>query len=267
MKKILIFGSDDVATATAVRLFRSGFRPCLIDDFLGADLFSYRNFNLVPLLGTKNVDGVTALTSVGYMERQSTPADISTLGFIRDAWANRIIPFVEMNELSPKLINLMDYLIVCRPLPDKSLDIYSRPPTLALGFDSSFSFAEYRVCAQGPGLGRVAYPFINIDEPGKTSESPHVVKTESDGVFISFKTPGDHLNIGETLGTVDDEKVVAKESGFVHGLLRSGAYVVCGQAIAQISRQKIPQLLPGKAYAIAGGFLEAIMYDQVLNLI
>ena len=265
MKKILIFGSDDVATATAVRLFRCGFRPCLIDDFLGADLFSYRNFNLVPLLGTKNVDGVTALTFVGYMERQSTSADISTLGFIRDAWANRIIPFVEMSELSPKLINLMDYLIVCRPLPDKTLEIYSRPPTLAL--DSTVSFAEYRVCAQGPCLGRVVYPFLDIDEPGKISESPQVVKTESDGVFISFKTAGEHVNMGETLGTVDDEKVVAKESGFVHGLLRSGAYVVCGQAIAQISRQQMPQLLPGKAYAVAGGFLEAIMYDQVLNLI
>ncbi len=267
MKKILIFGSDDVATATAVRLFRSGFRPCLIDDFLGADLFSYRNFNLVPLLGAKTVDGVTALTSVGYMERYSTSVDISTLGFIRDAWANRIVPFVEMTDLSRSLINLMDYLIVCRPLPDKILEVYSRPPTLALGFDPSFSLAEYRVCAHGPCLGRVGYPFIEIGEPGKTSESPQVVKTESDGVFISFKTPGEHLNIGEALGTIGDERVVAKESGFVYGLLRSGAYVGCGQAIAQISRQQIPQLLPGKAYAVAGGFLEAIMYDQALNLI
>lgn len=266
MKKILIIGSADLASATAMRLFRAGFPVCLLDDTRGMDIHGFRNFNLTPVLGEKNIAGISALSEAGFMQRYTIPDKFSTFDFITEAWANRVIPFLFPQALTQKLFGLMDYLIICNGRFNDVLSRFSLPEIIAPD-NVALPFKGYRIYAGGAHLGRVDYPFLETIPVSKLKKMSTDILAGDDGVFYSFKTPGEAVQEGETLGNINEHKVIAPLSGYLEGVVRSGAFVGKKQQIASVHPQKMSLEIPFEFYAVAGGILEVILYDVTLNKI
>jgi len=264
MKKILLIGSADTATATAIRLMRAGYAISLLDDVRGLDLFGYRNFNVVPVLGMRSVAGITAMSAAGFMQSYSAAEELSTLEFIRSAWANRVVPFISPLDISQKVLDLMDYIIICDDLLNDVLARYTLPMVLAPDILSA-SFNGYRVYATGQQLGMVAYPFLDAAPQDIAVSTDVDLHAAGDGVFYSFKSPGDAVQKNDVLGNVNEMKIACNTTGFISGQMRSGAFVGPDQIVLRISREKSSLGLPFESYAMAGGFLEAILYDQFMK--
>ena len=82
MKRVLILGTNDVATASAIRLFRSGFAVTLIANEISNDLFYFRNFSPVISLGSKIIQNIKAQCYSDLMFHAENDSRLSLRQFI-----------------------------------------------------------------------------------------------------------------------------------------------------------------------------------------
>ena len=82
-EKILIIGTNDIASACALRLFRSAFNITMISPDIPLDLYHYRNFSNVQVSGSKMIDNVTARTLADFLYKQKDRQDISLENFVK----------------------------------------------------------------------------------------------------------------------------------------------------------------------------------------
>lgn len=117
--------------------------------------------------------------------------------------------------------------------------------------------------ASGHTLGRVYY------RGGVPAESPEIrfalerpLFAPSDGEFIGARRIGDTVRAGETVGVVSGNPVTAEVSGALRGLTADGMKVSRGAKVGVIDAAGRPEncySASGKALAVAGGVLEALL--------
>jgi xanthine dehydrogenase accessory factor len=89
-----------------------------------------------------------------------------------------------------------------------------------------------------------------------------VLRSPSNGVFVSERNICDHLEEGDLIGIVNDREVRAPFKGVLRGLLHTGLQVTEGFKIGDLDPRDDPEycrFASDKAFAIAGGVLEAIL--------
>lgn len=265
-EKILIFGTNDNATACAQRLFRAGFGISMVSRTTPSDLFYFRNYSSVISAGSRLINDIKAQTYADFLyHEQSKGPNLSLNAYIEFALQNRQISVLSANEFNIVSARF-DYGIICDEQLYLSLKNNNPELILISCIPAKMEVCKYSIVPRGPYNGQVHYPFSEFEIPAGV-EDKTIIYAEDEAVFIADKTAGDKIIEGEKIALLDNHPVLAPVEGYLAGILPSGIIVEKSQAIASISNllTEDVKIIPQESFSIAGGVLEAILYDQKLN--
>ncbi len=265
---VLICGTGDYATASAIRLFRAGFKLLLLGQSPYYDIHQNRTFTRAIFQGFRKIRGVTARTLSDAVSRNSLPLGASLQQFISFTIKNQEIPLVLLQDLKEHEKFAVDYVLRF----DEELyaafreHLNGNETTIAPG---EVADAHYRLCTKPEFWGEVIYPFDDEEDfESKSSESVSspvfVVRAPIEGMFEATVEVGQKIYEKEELGKINEIAIFAPSGGVVSGILNSGLIVGRGQAIVEISSPQNAgnaRVLPSEAFSLAGGALEALLFD------
>ncbi len=274
--KIAVAGAGDLGTAVALRLFHSGFDVFIIAQNLPLDIYHARNFNQSLFTGFKRVEGVVARTLPGAIEKGDVEADISVKEFIHIQCANREIPVTLVQDLPTLKSEPVDYAVFStEPLIDEVASVFEDSAVL-IGFDSfqTTRQMQYLIGQQSDYTGRVLYPFVDQYQTWQEKTERlrkfgvHEIKAPLEGVFTATKEPDEPVSEREEIGRINDIPILSPAHGKISGILNSGLIVPAGTVFAEVcTNRQAPsaRIIPAVNFNLAGGVLEAILYNEKLS--
>lgn len=267
--RIVIMGAGDRGTAAALRLFHSGFQPVLLERGQPSDLHFIRNFTDVIYCERKTVEDVQAAVVLPATPDQVLPEQL------RKCAANRIIPVINtldtgdqdiLKRIRPEV--LVDCTRSFGQTKKTDLAWSDFPCVIRIGF-------IYNVGEDGHyiiGDNQQYYGLVFSSRHQITPEYPAldtVLRSPLQGVFQTVKRIGDEVQERETIGLINNIKIMAPNKGYITGLLHSGHFVLAGQPLFElVSYQKSREALvtlPANCRAIAGGILETVLRHLSAN--
>ncbi|HEX2697063.1 MAG TPA: selenium-dependent molybdenum cofactor biosynthesis protein YqeB, partial [Anaerolineales bacterium] len=115
---------------------------------------------------------------------------------------------------------------------------------------------------RGHTLGRVIWNGSSLPDSGQPEGNPHrILRAPRDGSFKSSAKIGEHIEEGQEIGSVDNEKITAPLTGVLRGIIHDGLDVTKGLKIGDIDprdQREYCFTVSDKALAIGGGVLEAL---------
>ena len=255
---ILVKGAGDLATGTAVRLYRAGFQVVMTDIAQPTAVRRTVAFSQCIYDGQTTVEGITA--------RKAENRDQ-----VRDILAAGEIP-VLVDPQAAILAQLPFMVVVDAILAKKNLGttISDAPIVLALGpgFTAGVDCHGVIETKRGHDLGRLilegtAIPNTGVpgDVGGYTKE--RIIRAPADGPFEPVAQIGQQVNLGDVVAKVNGIPVTAQLTGIVRGMLPAGIPVTAGMKSGDIDpRCEVRHCftVSDKARAIGGGVLEGILY-------
>ena len=255
---ILVKGAGDLATGTAVRLYRAGFQVVMTDVAQPTAVRRTVAFSQCIYDGQTTVEGITA--------RKAENRDQ-----VRDILAAGEIP-VLVDPQASILPQLPFMAVVDAILAKKNLGttISDAPIVLALGpgFTAGVDCHGVIETKRGHDLGRLilegaAIPNTGVpgDVGGYTTE--RIIRAPADGPFEPVAQIGQQVNLGDVVAKVNGIPVTAQLTGIVRGMLPAGIPVTAGMKSGDIDpRWEVRHrfTVSDKARAIGGGVLEGILY-------
>ena len=255
---ILVKGAGDLATGTAVRLYRAGFQVVMTDIAQPTAVRRTVAFSQCIYDGQTTVEGITA--------RKAENRDQ-----VRDILAAGEIP-VLVDPQAAILAQLPFMVVVDAILAKKNLGttISDAPIVLALGpgFTAGVDCHGVIETKRGHDLGRLilegtAIP--NTGVPGNVGgyTKERIIRAPADGPFEPVAQIGQQVNLGNVVAKVNGIPVTAQLTGIVRGMLPAGIPVTTGMKAGDIDpRCEVRHCftVSDKARAIGGGVLEGILY-------
>ena len=255
---ILVKGAGDLATGTAVRLYRAGFQVVMTDIAQPTAVRRTVAFSQCIYDGQTTVEGITA--------RKAENRDQ-----VRDILAAGEIP-VLVDPQAAILAQLPFMVVVDAILAKKNLGttISDAPIVLALGpgFTAGVDCHGVIETKRGHDLGRLilegsAIPNTGVpgDVGGYTKE--RIIRAPAGGPFEPVAQIGQQVNLGDVVAKVNGIPVTAQLTGIVRGMLPAGIPVTAGMKSGDIDpRCEVRHCftVSDKARAIGGGVLEGILY-------
>ena len=255
---ILVKGAGDLATGTAVRLYRAGFQVVMTDIAQPTAVRRTVAFSQCIYDGQTTVEGITARKA----ENRDQARDILAVGEIP----------VLVDPQAAILAQLPFMVVVDAILAKKNLGttISDAPIVLALGpgFTAGTDCHGVIETKRGHDLGRLilegtAIPNTGVpgDVGGYTKE--RIIRAPADGPFEPVAQIGQQVNLGDVVAKVNGIPVTAQLTGIVRGMLPAGIPVTAGMKAGDIDpRCEVRHCftVSDKARAIGGGVLEGILY-------
>jgi len=276
-QKVLVIGTSDFGTACALRLEFSGWQVVLIGRQIALDIYHTRTFTGGFFSGKKTINNVTAITQAGSIEQEETAPDMSLEDFVIHEVANRRIPLIEYSEFGAIKKLPFPYIVITDEAIWKNLlPLTGEVEATTIG-PNGFTETNltYRLADDDLFLGRVIYPFIEEDfaikEPQEKrlgKEDKFQVKAPLEGVFTATKELDDAVLEREEIGKINEIPILSPEKGRLSGILNSGLIVPRNTVFAEIDTSpsvRSATVIPSKYFSLAGGVLEAILYDLHLN--
>ena len=255
---VLIKGAGDLATGTAVRLARAGFRVVMTDLARPTAVRRTVAFSQCLYDGSAAVEGLTARRAESPAEAEAILA-AGAIPVLADPAANILkeLPFDA----------LVDAILAKRNLGTRITDA---PIVLALGpgFTAGADCHGVIETQRGHDLGRLiltgsAAP--NTGVPGNVGgyTVERLIRAPADGAFEPLAAIGDRVEEGQPVARVAGATVRAQISGVVRGMLPAGLAVTKGMKAGDIDpRCEVRHCftVSDKARAIGGGVLEGLLY-------
>ena len=238
---VVIRGGGDLATGTALRLYRAGMEVVVCETAVPTSIRRTVCFSEAVRLGETEVEGVTArLAALADPEGACIPA------------------------LAPDAV--VDAIIAKRNLGTR-MDMAPVVAAAGPGFTAGVDCHAVVETMRGHYLGRVIYDgaaLPNTDVPGLIGgyAGERVLRAPADGVFRGAKRIGDRVRAGEAAGYVDGAPMVCTIDGVLRGLLADGVPVRRGMKSGDVDPRCAPEhclCASDKALAVGGGVLEAIL--------
>lgn len=258
MKRILIKGAGDLATGTAVRLYRAGFPLVMTDIEQPTAVRRTVAFCQCMYDGVCTVEGITARRVYSGVEALA-------------ALEKGEIPV--LNDPEAKILRELDFFAVVDAILAKKnvgTTIHDAPVVLAQGpgFTAGVDCHGVIETQRGHDLGRLitdgsAVPNTGVpgDIGGYTTE--RIIRACADGTFEPVAAIGDQVQKGDLVAKVDGQPVYALINGVVRGMLPAGLKVCKGMKSGDIDpRCEVRHCftVSDKARAIGGGVLEGLLY-------
>ena len=255
---VVIRGGGDLATGTAWRLFRCGFKVVILE--IGTPTVIRRTvaFARAMFEDVAEVEGVKAVKA----------ASISDVYKILE---NGHIPVLkDAGGMSIKTLN--PTTVIDAILAKRNLGTVKNMAPIVIGLGPGFTAGEdvdvVIETNRGHSLGRVILNGKSQDNtgiPGEIHGASHdrVIRAPAKGNFESLVAIGSEVKKGDTLARIGAENIKAPISGMVRGLLYDGIPVMNGMKIGDIDpggTNVSCTSISDKALAVAGGVLEAIFY-------
>ena len=255
---ILVKGAGDLATGTAVRLYRAGFQVVMTDVAQPTAVRRTVAFSQCIYDGQTTVEGITA--------RKAENRDQ-----VRDILAAGEIPVLVDPQASilPQLpfMAVVDAILAKK---NRGPTISDAPIVLALGpgFTAGVDCHGVIETKRGHDLGRLilegtAIPNTGVpgDVGGYTTE--RIIRAPADGPFEPVAQIGQQVNLGDVVAKVNGIPVTAQLTGIVRGMLPAGIPVTAGMKSGDIDpRCEVRHCftVSDKARAIGGAVLAGILY-------
>lgn len=257
--RVLIRSGGDLASGVAHRLFRSGFKVCLIEAHTPLAVRRMVSFCEAVYDGVKSVEGVTA-------------ACIDRVEEVESTWDKCQIPLLidPDNEtrhfLKPHV--LIDAILAKRNLGTKIIDaplVIGMGPGFMAGSDVDLIIETNR----GHDLGRLIYQGSaapNTGIPGTIGgvSVERVLRAPCDGIFKLKKNIGEQVVSGERVGQVADMPIYSRIDGIIRGLLRDNTPVKKGFKAGDVDPRGDRTLcltISDKARSLGGAVMEAILSE------
>ncbi len=257
-ENIFIFGSGDKGTATAIRLFKSGFRPVLVEKNNPTDLHYFRNFSDSIFLGEKTIDEITCRLYQSVSDEQEYQEQLAA------GRMDRIIPLISDESFRAATSLKPDILIDCTGSHLEKIipDWHDFPCVIRMGPDFQVGQdGHFVVGISGEELGRVYH--MPKELKVRQSENAFLSTAPLEGIFICHKSIGEDVAEREEIGKLNDISILSPRSGVVTGMLHSGHFVHSKQPLFEIKphtlKHDISKQVPVQCLAMAGGVLEAIL--------
>jgi len=231
-KKVFIAGTNDIATACALRLFRSAFKIAMISVDTPLDLFYKRNYSPVLATGSKIIDHVRAQSYADFLYNQPVTESATLDTFVEFSFNNRQIAVLSREDIK-KVTLVFDYCILCEESLYEALNFNKSTMTLISCVTKKLPRSGYDIILSGANRGRVNYPFLEYETASSVSEK-EILRATQDGVFVAHKAAGDRVVEGETIAMLDGSVVKADRTGIISGIIRSGVIVTRGSKVALI---------------------------------
>jgi xanthine dehydrogenase accessory factor len=259
---ILIKGAGDLATGVATRLYRCGYMVVMTE---------IQN----PMMVRRTVSFGEAVYATQVGVEGILARHVTDMHTVHQVLQQGIIPVL----VDPKAdcrTELLPVALVDAIMAKKNINtrITDAPCVLALGpgFAAGIDCHAVIETNRGHSLGRVIY--AGSAEPdsghpgsidGKTEE--RILRSPVQGVIEGQAIIGDRVIEGQTLALVNGQPVITQITGILRGLIHSGIFVPAGTKVGDVDPRAEPAhclLISDKAYAIAGGVLEAILRAGIL---
>jgi xanthine dehydrogenase accessory factor len=259
---VLIKGAGDLATGVAARLYRCGFVVVMTE-------------RPNPLMVRRSVSFGEAVYATqveleGILARHAS--DMRAVHLVLDQGNIPVLVDPQADCLAELLpIALVDAIMAKSNFNTRITDA---PCVVALGpgFTAGVDCHAVIETNRGHSLGRVIY--TGSAEPdtgqpgsvdGKTKE--RILRSPVQGMVVSQASIGDRVTEGQTVALVSGQPVYTQIAGILRGLIHSGICVSAGTKIGDVDPRAEPaqcQQISDKAYAIAGGVLEAVLRAGIL---
>jgi xanthine dehydrogenase accessory factor len=256
--RILIIGAGDTGTVSAIRLFKSGFRPIMLELSHPSDLHYNRNFSDVVYQSKKIIDEVETVKIYPDQDDQEIEKVITT------TCANRQVPLISYDD--PTIISKIqpEIIIDCAgkyPEPLK-LDWEDYSLVIRVGLKYNVGLDGHVVVGDcGDQLGRVVRKPHDFKHPSRNDSE--CITAPIEGIFISNRKFGEAIQERDEIGTINDISILSPTDGYLTGLLHSGHFVSSRQPLFEITvsykMKENYMFLPVQKLAIAGGILEAVL--------
>ena len=257
---VLIKGAGDLATGTALRLYRAGFSVIMTD--LEQPTAVRRSVAFCQCIydGACAVEGVTARRAAGAEEagRVLTAGEIPVLAD----------PAAEILHALP-FDALVDAILAKRNLGTALTDA---PIVLALGpgFTAGVDCHGVVETKRGHYLGRLILAGSAIPNTGVPGDiggysAQRIIRATADGIFEPEVEIGQRVETGALVARVDGTPVYAAMPGMVRGMLPAGLWVTQGMKAGDIDPRCEYEhcfTVSDKARAVGGGVLEGLLYFQ-----
>ncbi len=256
--KIIIRGAGEMATGTACRLYKAGFRKLLMTE-IDKPLTVRRLVSFSEALheGSWTVEGVEAAVI-------DDPNDVVRL------WHEHRIPILVDPTASSRTILKTDVLVDAI-LAKKNLGTTINDAPLVIAFGPGFyAGRDAHVVVEtnrGHDLGRLILQGEAAPDTGAPGDiqghtTLRVLRSPADGIFESDRQIGSRVEKEQHIGRVACQPVKASLDGVIRGLIRPGTPVSRHLKIGDVDPRGNPaycNTISEKARAIGGSTLEAIL--------
>lgn len=255
---MLIKGAGDLATGTAHRLFRCGYRIIMLEKEAPVAVRRTVSFAQAVFSGAHTLEGVTAVLAENYSRAIEIVGNGKVAVVVDPHW-------LSLRELRPMAV--VDAVLAKRNL---GTSIGEAPVVIGMGpgFTAGKDVHAVVETCRGHNLGMVIYSGQAAPDTGVPGiiagyGEERVVRAPADGILTAFKNIGDLVEKDEILGLTGDQRLVAPLSGVLRGMLKSGLYAKKGMKVGDIDPRCIRDncfTISDKSRAVAGGVLEAVMF-------
>jgi len=253
---VVVRGGGDLATGVLWRLSRVGFRVICLETHLPTVVRRKVSAAQAVFDGRATVEGISFVLA----EKGELPNDEKTVPVWIDPEGETI------GAVRPDC--LVDAIIAKKNL-GTHMGMAPRVIGLGPGFKAGVDVHYVVETKRGHRLGRVindgqAAPNTGIPGVVGGESEKRVVRSPGEGFFISVRGIGEVVSTGELIGLVGDEPVHASISGLIRGQIHPSVPLFKGMKIGDIDPREDASwdTISDKALSIAGGVLEAILYQQ-----
>lgn len=255
---VLIKGAGDLATGTAVRLYRAGIKVVMTEVARPTAVRRTVAFSQCMYDGAAQVEGIAARRAedAGAARRALERGEVPVLCDPAAAILGEL-PFD----------GVVDAILAKRNLGTAITDA---PVVLALGpgFTAGVDCHGVVETMRGHNLGRLltqgsAAPNTGVpgDVGGYTTQ--RIIRAPADGAFEPLAAIGQRVEEGQPVARVAGRTACAQLTGVVRGMLPAGLAVTAGMKAGDIDprcRAEHCFTVSDKARAIGGGVLEGLLY-------
>lgn len=257
-QKLWIKGAGDLASGVAARLYRSGFKVMMSELKTPTTVRRSVAFSPAVYLGECEVENIHAVFCENLEEAE------------RCVESDRIAVLVDEDgsvcrRYKPDI--LIDAIIAKKNTGTAKEDA-KIVIALGPGFNAGLDCHALIETKRGHDLGRVirqGFASENTGIPGNIGgyDKERIVRAVSEGRFLANAKIGDIIKKGDKIAYSGEEAIFAQIGGVLRGLLQDGVYVYPGMKCGDIDPRcdiKNCYTISDKAYAVAGGVLEAVLY-------
>lgn len=268
-ERVLIKGAGEHATATAHRLFRSGFRVVMTELERPTAVRRAVSFCTAVIDGETTVEGVLARR----FEPSEPGDDLSKLDLLSSMYVPVLVDSTaRVREL------FRPHVIVDARISKRNLDNRIDDAPLVIGYGPGLRAGEdvHAVVEtmRGHDLGRIILSgeaAANTGVPGPIAgeSSRRLLSAPVAGELKAVRGIGDLLEPGDLVCTVGGEEVTAAIGGVLRGLILPGSSVREGQKIGDIDPRgdvRYCHTISDKARCISGSTLEIVLAHRMGRL-
>ena len=254
----LIRGAGDIASGTAIRLWRCGINIVMTDLERPTAIRRTVAFSDAIVHGETIVEGLRAVRAEDAAQAKKLLREGAIPVLADPACRCR-------GELAPDA--LVDAILAKRNLGTRISDapiVVGVGPGFTAGEDCHAVVETMR----GHTLGRVIYSgsaIANTNIPGLIGgfAGERVLRAPCDGVFTAVHRIGDTVEEGETIGFVEGVPMKCTIGGVLRGVLDDGVRVKKGMKSGDVDprgKAEYCTTVSDKALAVGGGVVEAVLY-------